>query len=510
MVARGEGSGKDPGFISVARSELPGDRSGYIVVVGLAVSGEAVSRYLMRRGLKVVAIDDSTGAETRERAEALGIDLVQAPDFERLRQVVAGASLAVVSPGVPPSHPVFDACLQLKVPVTTEIELAAAEVDADTLVVAVTGTNGKTTVATLVGEMLAQANIPCSVAGNIGLPLLDALPAQLGVGRRSVLVVEVSSFQLALCEAFRPDVAVWLNVTPDHLDAHASFQDYVAAKARIWANQGPDDVAVANNDDPIVISHARRVRSRLVTFGLSSGDYKVFANSLVGPSGEIAPVQSLARRFPHDIANALAATAAAVSAGAPVEACAKALSSFRGLSHRIETIGDVGGVTYVDDSKATTPASVLAALDGFDSVVLIAGGRNKGLDLSVLSTRDSRIKAVVAIGEAAAEVEAAFRGREVVTAHSMREAVETAACLASPGDIVLLSPGCASFDWYGSYAERGRDFASEVKRLAESQHSESRGSTREGGVLSVGEVPSGKSRELSMKSASKRRPPSAS
>ncbi|MBO0714878.1 MAG: UDP-N-acetylmuramoyl-L-alanine--D-glutamate ligase, partial [Acidimicrobiales bacterium] len=365
----------------------------------------------------------------------------------------------VVSPGVPIQHPVF----RMGRPVLSEVELAGRLTTAP--MVAVTGTNGKTTVTTLVARMLEASGRQALAAGNIGLPLLDAvsLPAE-------VLVVEVSSFQLALTEQFRPHVAVWLNLAPDHLDWHPSFEHYAAAKAKIFANQGPGDVAIANAEDPAVLAAATSAAGRLVTFGLDAGDFRMRGEQLVAPGGEtIIGSRDLPRSLPHDRANALAAAAAALSAGADIGACRSVLACFEGLPHRVQLVGEAGGIRFYDDSKATTPASVLAALSGFESVVLIAGGRNKGLDLSALGDGRGRLRAVVAMGEAADEISAAFAGRPavpVIRASSMADAVQAAAGAAEQGDAVLLSPGCTSFDWYGSYAERGEDFTRLVKELA--------------------------------------------
>jgi len=433
------------------------------VVIGLAVTGASVCRALLARGASVTAVDDRGGEDVRRRAEDAGVELVEAPAEERLAELVAAADLVVVSPGVPASHPVFRTPTSGEV--VSEVELASRWCRVP--MVAVTGTNGKTTVVTLITRMLAESGRRTVAAGNIGLPLIDAVE-----GEADVLVVEVSSFQLALTRSFRPQVAVWLNLSEDHLDWHPDVCHYAASKARIWANQRADDTAVVNAGDDIVMGWATtgdtRVASRLVTFG-PGGDYRVEGGRLLGPEGaDLMAVADMARALPHDVDNALAAWAAAAAAGATTAACADVLRDFAGLPHRVALVGESGGVRFYDDSKATTPASVLAALAGFDSVVLIAGGRNKGLDLSVLRGGADHLRAAVAIGESAAEVEAALAPAVPVRrAGSMAEAVRMAASEARPGDVVLLSPGCASFDWYRSYAERGYDFVRQVRGLAE-------------------------------------------
>ena len=432
-----------------------GDRAGTAVVVGFGVTGRAAVQHLVAAGWRVVVVNDFATAGTAAEVGALGATLGTVA-------AVAGADLVVPSPGVGPGHPVHAAAARAGVAVWSEVELAWRAAG-DRRVVAVTGTNGKTTVATLVASILVAAGVRAVAAGNIGFPLVSAAGADV-----DVLVAEVSSFQLEYTVGFRPDVAVWLNLAPDHMDWHPSMAHYAAAKARIWANQRPGDVAVVNAEDAEVLAAASSAPGRVVTFGLATGDWRVAGGALRGPGGEVAAVADLPRALPHDLSNALAAMAAATAAGADAAACRAGVSAFTGLPHRVQPVGECGGVRYYDDSKATTPASVLAALRGFESVVLIAGGRNKGLDLRPLAAEAGRLRAVVAIGEAAPEVAAAFDGTEVpvTVAASMEEAVGRATSAARPGDAVLLSPACASYDWYRSYGERGDDFARHVAALA--------------------------------------------
>jgi UDP-N-acetylmuramoylalanine--D-glutamate ligase len=444
-----------------------------ILVVGLGITGEAVARRLAADG-PVTVVDDrpeSAGFAARRTAlEALGVRVVGGPGPEQLADLVAGAELVVPSPGVPEAHPVYGLAARAGVPIFSEIELAGVAAARRGLpLVAVTGTNGKTTVTTVIAEMLNAGGRRALAAGNIGRPLLDAVHDDV-----DVVVAEVSSFQLRFTETFRPRVAVLLNVAEDHLDWHPTFQDYVAAKARIFANQSGDDLLVFNADDAPVAEVSATSPARSVAFTLRSDRtdaWRLDNDRLLRPDGTpLIAISDLARRGPHDIANALAAAAAAADLGLSDEALRSVLASFSGLPHRVAPVGQSGGVTFVDDSKATNPHAALAALAGFDSVVLLAGGRNKGLDLSVLRAEAGRIRAVVAIGEAAGEVEACFAGvRPVHRAGSMAEAVRLGAELAEPGDTVLLSPACASFDWYTSYAARGDDFAREVQALLESR-----------------------------------------
>lgn len=430
--------------------------AGRAVIVGMGVTGRAVARHLAGESWDVIAIEDRPGEGAAQEAAAWGATLGTEADVE-------GADLVVPSPGVPPHHPALLRAGAAGTPVVSEVELAWRSAG-DKQIVAVTGTNGKTTVTTLVAAMLVRSGRRAVAAGNIGLPLMDAVGEDV-----DVVVAEVSSFQLHWTDSFRPRVATWLNLAEDHLDWHPDMEHYRAAKARIWAHQSGDDVAVANADDDAVMGAARSVAGTLLTFGAGgapSCDFHVESGELRGPAGRIIGLDQLRRCLPHDVANALAATATATAAGAEVEACAAVLAGFEGLPHRVALVGESRGVRWYDDSKATTPAAVLAALEGFDSAVLIAGGRNKGLDLGVLRQGAGHLRAVIAIGEAAPEVVDAFDGIvPVTTASSMRGAVASAAKVAQVGDVVLLSPACASHDWYANYGERGADFSEEVRRL---------------------------------------------
>jgi UDP-N-acetylmuramoylalanine--D-glutamate ligase len=423
-----------------------------VVVVGLGVTGSAVTEFAHRAGDEVVVIEDHPGgagfAPRAARAAALGVEVLEVPAPDEVAARVMVADLVVPSPGVNPDHVAIATARAAGVPVRSEVDLAAERLlrrAPRPRFVAVTGTNGKTTVTTLVAQMLVHAGITCAAAGNIGRPLLDAADDDV-----AVVVAEVSSFQLDLTtSAFAPDVAVLLNVAEDHLDWHGTVAAYAAAKARLFEHQGPDGVLVVNVDDPVARELAAAAPGRVV---------KVSATSAVPGSAAGAP---------HDAVNAAAAAAAAREVGADDAAITATLRDFEGLRHRVELVGEVAGVRYYDDSKATNPHATASALLAFPRVVLIAGGRNKALDLGVLGARGAHVRAVVAIGEAADEVVDAFAGiAPVDRAASMHEAVQLASARAEPGDVVLLSPACASFDWYESYSERGDDFAREVSKLA--------------------------------------------
>lgn len=441
--------------------------AGEVAVIGFGVTGRAVAAWLAREGQPVVVLDDHVDEAKTAAARAMGVDLLPTPaDEESLKDRLRRVRMVVPSPGVAAAHPVYRVAAELRAPVRSEIELASeiCETSPNTRLLAITGTNGKTTVTTLVTAILERSGFRALAAGNIGLPLIEAVR-----GDHQFVVAEVSSFQLQYTERFRPAVSCWLNLTPDHLDWHPDMDHYASAKARIWANQGSGDRVVFNADDPAVASRAQAAPAGAARISYSTRGPALFCVSgsdLVGPGGErLMPVAELPRCLPHDVSNALAAAAVAMSVGATPEACRAALAAAPLLPHRVSLVASADGIDWYDDSKATTPASVLAAVSGFASVVLIAGGRNKGLDLSVLATAVPPIRAAVGIGEAGPEVVAALSDLvPTCLAATMGEAVEQAAALAGPGDAVLLSPGCASFDWYSSYAARGDDFTHTVQR----------------------------------------------
>lgn len=440
------------------------------LVVGLAVTGEAVARRLLGEGWEVDVVDDRPGSPSfagrAAAARAIGARVAATPEPEQLRALVAASDLVVPSPGVPESHPVIAAARSSRTPVRSEIDLAGER--AQVPVAAVTGTNGKTTVTTLTAAMLEASGVRVAAAGNIGRTLLDAVDDPV-----DVLVAEVSSFQLAFAPTFRPRVAVLLAVAPDHLDWHGTFERYAAAKARVFEHQREGDLLVFDADDPVATQLAREAPAR--TVGVArvwrSGAFGLRDGALVDDRGAaFASVSDLTRSLPHDRTNALAAAAAARAVGATDAGVRAALATSATLPHRVALVGEHDGVRYYDDSKATNPHAALHAIASFDSVVLLAGGRNKGLDLRELTREAPRIRSVVAFGEAAPEVAAAFDGvRPVTVVATMHDAVRAAHRDARAGDAVLLSPGCASFDAYDHYGSRGDDFAAEVRTLTDEQ-----------------------------------------
>jgi UDP-N-acetylmuramoylalanine--D-glutamate ligase len=427
------------------------------LVHGFAITGESTARALLARGHEVVVTDDLIDDAKTASAEALGLELVPLPDD--LDAFVRGFDLVSPAPGVPEMHELVRAAQRAGVELASEIELAyrwdRARSAGPRPILAVTGTDGKTTTTELTVAILRAAGHRTAALGNTETPLLDALELDL-----DVFVVECTSFRLAWTTSFRADAAVWLNLAPDHLNWHASLDSYIAAKERIFALQSADDVAIGFVDDPVVMAALERAPARRRTFGLDGADYHFDGASLVAPSGPIVVASTMRRRLPHDITNALAASALVIESGlADPDAIAEALATFEAPPHRLEPVASADGVDWFNDSKATTPHATSAAIRAFDSLVLIAGGSRKGVDLSPMATEPGRVRAVVAIGEAAPDVRAVFAPTTtVVDADTMAAAVRVAGDLARRGDAVVLSPGCASFDWYTGYPARGDDF----------------------------------------------------
>jgi len=337
--------------------------------------------------------------------------------------------------------------------------------------IAVTGTKGKTTTTTLIGELLNDSGKSALVGGNIGRPLVELAEEAAAT---DTLVAEVSSFQLEATEQFRPQVAVLLNVLPDHLDRHVTMAAYQEAKARIFANQQAEDFAIINRDEPAAWALRERTRAQVIPFSVKQAEPAGadIAGGWLKVQGErIAPVEAVQLRGRHNLGNALAALAAAKLAGASLDRAEATLRRFRGVEHRLEIVGTVGGVVFVNDSQATTPAATIAALEAFEErVTLVAGGRAKVHDFSALGEAlAERGAALVVIGEAAEEIGEAARAAGVTsisTAASLPEAVRVAFGRAKPGEVVLLSPACASFDMFQNMAERGHIFKAAVEQLA--------------------------------------------
>lgn len=441
----------------------------HVAVVGLGRSGLAVVRLLVDQGAQVVVNDARTKEELGEiasEAELLGATLdLGGHDAARLSH----CALVVVSPGVP-RLPALSQVEQQGIPVVSEIELASWFIDST--VVAVTGTNGKSTVTTLIGEMCKATGRPTFVGGNLGTPLCEVVGSPAATGNGYV-VVELSSFQLERIEKFRAHVGVLLNITDDHLDRYDGLADYAAAKGRLFATQRAGDFALAPSGDQLSLSMARVSAGTLVAFGGVDGAVAREGDTLVDRvSGLRIPIAELGIRGEHNISNAAAAALAARLAGVAPDAIASVLRSFKGLPHRMQHVASVQHVDYYDDSKATNVGAAVAALTGFArakvKVVLIAGGKDKGGSYAPLREMLEKHGAgLVLIGEASDLIARAFAGTSlpIARANSMEEAVHAAHRLARWGESVVLAPACASFDMFRSYAHRGDVFRDAVLAL---------------------------------------------
>jgi UDP-N-acetylmuramoylalanine--D-glutamate ligase len=439
-----------------------------VTVVGLARSGMAAARLLAAAGAQVRGTDakpvGSLGREVTALA-AEGVHLVDGP------AAFAGAELVVVSPGVPLDGAQLAPARERRVPVIGELELGWRAMEAETI--AITGTNGKTTTTALTGALLAGQPRRVFVGGNIGTPLAAQA---LEFPADGLVVAEVSSFQLETIDTFHPRVAVVLNVTPDHLDRHGTFADYVDAKARIFLHQTPSDCAVLNADDEATAALAGRTRAPIVWFSrLRTLEHGVFVRDgwvvarLNGHVDEICPVSEIALRGAHNVENVLAATACALWVGLALGAIRRGIAGFRAVAHRIEFVREVRGVQVYNDSKGTNVASTIKALESFpERIVLIAGGKGKGQDFRPLAAAArGRVAHAIVIGEDGDKVGTALRevGVPVTPADSMPAAIEAALGAARPGDVVLLSPACASFDMFDSYEHRGDVFKRLLERM---------------------------------------------
>ena len=445
-----------------------------VLLAGFGAANQAVARALRRAeaeisGVEILAFDDNPSPASSAAAQELSAELVKSPNQAQLKELLAASEAVVPTPGMSDSHRLFE--LLGSQQVLSEYDIFAA-LDGRPFV-AVTGTNGKTTVTELAAEMLRRSGIKAVAAGNTDLALTDA-SSDPGT---ELFVVEASSFQLRHTKNFRPLAAVWLNFAPDHLDVHRSLRSYEDSKALVWGcshgnEQSENSFSIANADDPVV---SKRATDEAAFFSCAAeADFWVNNGWLIAEGEKFAEVAEMPRNRPHDLANALAAASLARAARGSLAVAAEVLQDFSGLPHRLQLAAKNSGVEWYNDSKATTPHAVAAAISGFKSVVLIAGGRSKGLDLApmaaVPSSADdsSPVRAVVSIGETAPEIGLLFaRHCPVTTAKSMSEAVAAAAELAKPGDAVLLSPGCASHDWYADYKERGDDFTREALAIAE-------------------------------------------
>ena len=426
-----------------------------ILVLGLGVSGCAASEALISRGYNVCVVDDYLSESIHEWADDLSLELLPIPESDKWDNLLQRFSQIVVSPGIPDRHPVFDSAFRVGSLIIDEGDLASKWDNRPRC--AVTGTNGKTTVVTLVTEMLNHSGLNAFAAGNLETPVVAAIEDTTA----DCFVIEASSFRLAHTLSFEASPAVWLNFAPDHLDHHLNLDSYLNAKKRVWEGVKKKSDALANFSDPIVKQHSPEGATG---FGVMGSCSYVEGFNLLIEDDVVVDIRDLPRNMPHDLENAQAALLLAKKFGADMESCIEILNGFTGLKHRVELVAQKNGISFINDSKSTTPHSTVSALRGLQDVVLIVGGKNKGLDLTIL--KEAKPVAVIAIGEAAEEMTEVFKDVcSIKIANTMNEAVELAYKKAPPMGTVLLSPACSSFDWYGSYSERGSDFIRAVSEL---------------------------------------------
>jgi UDP-N-acetylmuramoylalanine--D-glutamate ligase len=449
-----------------------------ILVVGLGRTGLATARFLHQQGAQVRVSDTASEKELGDAVNILRELGVRTEIGPHRAASFQNADLIVVSPGV--SHTI-DPIAQANargVPVIGEVELASRFIKEP--IVAVTGTNGKTTTTELLGQMLKNSDLKVFVGGNIGYPLIEYVAKGEAA---QIVLAEISSFQLDTIAVFRPRVSVLLNITADHLDRYPNFEAYADSKFRIFKNQQAEDVAVLNGDDPLIRLKTKGLKSRRLFFPSIEANEQ---GAVLNGKRIILNIDKLKKIYPkirnqgsldiskihlqgrHNFENAAAASLAALAAGATLEGIQNTLNHFKGLAHRLEHVATIKAVQYFNDSKATNVAGVARALECFSKpVLLIMAGRDTGSDFKALEGLIRRhVKTLIVMGEAAASIRSALGPLMPTTvATSMADAVTTAYRNADPQDVVLLSPGCASFDWYRNYAERGDDFRAAVEKI---------------------------------------------
>ena len=442
-----------------------------VLIVGLARTGVAVARFLAARGARVTVTDmkdEKALSDYVEKLRGLDIDFILGRhDIENFRS----AALVIVSPGVPMDIEPLKMARGNNVPVISEIELASRFIDAP--IVAITGTNGKTTTTTLLGEIFRAAGRKTFVGGNIGNPLID-LP--VSGETMDVVVAEISSFQLEGIEQFRPRVSVLLNITEDHLDRYASYQEYIDAKGRVFENQTSVDFAVLNIDDRLTAAFAGKIRATVFPTSqakqLEQGAFRHGNDICLRRAGKEwrFPIAGMKLKGVHNVDNVMAAISSALLMGVEPERAFAAIAEFRGLPHRMEYVRTVNGVDYYNDSKGTNVGSVVRSLESFrDNVVLIAGGKDKGGDYSPIAHLvEEKVTHLILLGEAKEKMRDQLGHlTDTRLVKSLEEAVDLAHDLAKPGGVVLFSPACSSFDMFKSYEERGERFAGKVMSLRE-------------------------------------------
>lgn len=441
-----------------------------VLVFGLGRSGVSAARLLCSKGAFVTVTDAKDREALKGSLSHLrGLKINIEVGGHRIESLLS-ADLIVLSPGVPPTIEPLKKAKDRGVRIISELELASRFVDAP--IIGVTGTNGKSTTTILIGEILKKGGKDVFVGGNLGIPLCEAV---LQKKRRDFVVSEVSSFQLEAIEEFRPHVGLLLNITPDHLDRYTSMKEYIEAKKRLFENQKKEDFAILNADDPYTAAMAARIKSKVFLFSrrrsLSEGIYTkrdLIFSRVFDKEVEICHVDDLGIKGVHNLENALASIGVAAICEIDTHDICQVLKDFQGLEHRLELVEVINGVKYVNDSKGTNVGAVIKSLEGFsEPIILIAGGLDKGSYFTPLAGLvKKKVKTLILLGKARDKICKALGDlTETVFAESMEEAVNKAYGIAKEGDVVLLSPACASFDMFKDYEDRGRVFKEAVRRL---------------------------------------------
>jgi len=452
----------------IKASDLRGKK---VLVVGAARSGEAAASLLLRHKARVTLTDIRTEAELESSLTSLRKRGVELETGRHRLETFLNSELIVLSPGVPLTIEPLQEAKGRGILVISEVELAYHFLKGK--IIGVTGSNGKSTTANLIGEVLNQGGYKVVVAGNIGNPLCGVLNNEVV----DYYVVELSSFQLESIVAFRPHISLLLNLTPDHLDRYPNFKDYIRAKEKIFENQTPEDYAILNADDPVsqplikrlplnklLFSRKKRLESRGVFL---KGDYMVYRN---GEDREIIRTEEIGIQGSHNLENAMAAAAVGILRGAEPCSIRNALKSFRGLEHRLEYVISIKGIAFYNDSKATNIGAVCKSLESFSgNIILLLGGRDKGGDFTQLrGLVEEKVKLILVIGEAKEKILSSLQGTvPLLPCSTMREAMETGFHRGKAGDTFLLAPGCTSFDMFANFEERGRVFKEQANRLRE-------------------------------------------
>lgn len=441
-----------------------------ILVIGLGKTGVATARFLAEKGSHVIVVDEKNESELQESLRSLGDVNVELKLGVFRGDMVSMVDLVVPSPGVPPFNSFLMDAREKNIPIVSELELAFRFLHQP--IIAITGTNGKTTTTKLTGEILKNWGKKVFVGGNIGNPLIEVANKK---SEYDYLVVEVSSFQLQWIESFHPFVAVLLNMSDDHLDYHGTFAEYRRMKERLFENQSDTDLAILNADDPTSSSLSQRVAAPVLYFSSSTAlDTGMFKNGSVlryrlqGERDEEYPLREIRLKGNHNLENCMASILAARRCGCPSTVIRETLQGFRGLPHRMEFSGELNGIEFYNDSKGTNVDAVARALESFSKpVILLLGGRNKGGDFTALASHIGRkVRHLIIFGEARDEIVTALGGIvETTVTPTLEEAANTAWETAQSGDVVLLSPGCASFDEFRNYEERGTSFKESVQRI---------------------------------------------